>query len=30
MGKKYTLGLYEKSMPSTLSWEENLRAAKEA
>lgn len=30
MGKKYTLGLYEKSMPSTLSWEEKLRAAKEA
>lgn len=30
MAKAYTLGLYEKSMPSTLSWEEKLTAAKEA
>lgn len=30
MGKIYTLGLYEKSMPSTLSWKEKLSAAKEA
>lgn len=30
MGKTYTLGLYEKSMPSTLSWKEKLSAAKEA
>lgn len=27
--KKYTLGLYEKSMPNTLSWEEKLMCAKE-
>lgn len=30
MGKKYTLGLYEKSMPSDLSWEEKLSEAKAA
>lgn len=30
MAKAYTLGLYEKSMPSALSWEEKLTAAKEA
>lgn len=30
MEKTYTLGLYEKAMPSTLSWEEKLTAAKEA
>ena len=30
MAKAYTLGLYEKSMPSTLSWEEQLTAAREA
>ncbi|MBO5460945.1 MAG: L-ribulose-5-phosphate 3-epimerase [Ruminococcus sp.] len=30
MSKSYTLGLYEKSMPSDLSWEEKLLAAKEA
>lgn len=29
MEKTYTLGLYEKSMPSTLSWKEKLMAAKE-
>lgn len=29
MGKAYTLGLYEKSMPSSLSWREKLQAAKE-
>lgn len=28
--KKYTLGLYEKSMPSELTWEEKMMAAKEA
>ena len=28
--KKYVLGLYEKSMPGTLSWAEKLLAAKEA
>lgn len=28
--KEYTLGLYEKSMPSTLTWKEKLEAAKEA
>lgn len=28
--KKYTLGLYEKSMPSTLSWKEKLTEAKKA
>lgn len=27
--KKYTLGLYEKSMPNFLSWEEKLNCAKE-
>lgn len=26
---KYTLGLYEKAMPNSLSWEEKLKAAKE-
>lgn len=30
MSKAYTLGLYEKSMPSTLSWKEKMEAAKEA
>lgn len=30
MGKKYSLGLYEKSMPKELSWEEKLQAAKAA
>lgn len=30
MEKAYTLGLYEKSMPSSLSWREKLLAAKEA
>ncbi|MDD7388997.1 MAG: L-ribulose-5-phosphate 3-epimerase [Lachnospiraceae bacterium] len=30
MAKAYTLGLYEKSMPSTLDWKEKLTAAKEA
>lgn len=30
MEKAYTLGLYEKSMPSFLSWKEKLQAAKEA
>ncbi len=30
MERAYTLGLYEKSMPSTLSWREKLEAAKEA
>ncbi len=28
--KAYTLGLYEKAMPNTLSWEEKLDCAKEA
>ncbi len=28
--KEYTLGLYEKSMPSELTWREKLKAAKEA
>lgn len=28
--KKYTIGLYEKAMPSTLTWREKLEAAKEA
>lgn len=28
--KEYTIGLYEKAMPETLSWEEKLLAAKEA
>ena len=30
MPKEYTLGLYEKSMPSDLSWKEKLLAAKDA
>lgn len=30
MSKRYTLGLYEKSMPSSLSWREKMRAAKES
>ena len=30
MAKAYTLGLYEKAMPSELSWAERLTAAKEA
>lgn len=30
MAKEYTLGLYEKSMPSTLTWKEKLLCAKEA
>lgn len=30
MKKEYTLGLYEKSMPGDLTWEEKLLAAKEA
>lgn len=30
MAKAYTLGLYEKSMPNTLSWEEKMTAAKKA
>jgi len=30
MEKAYTLGLYEKSMPSSLNWKEKLFAAKEA
>lgn len=30
MEKAYTLGLYEKSMPSSLNWKERLQAAKEA
>lgn len=30
MGKAYTLGLYEKSMPSELNWREKLQAAKDA
>ena len=28
--EKYTLGLYEKAMPGTLSWQEKLEAAKKA
>lgn len=28
--KQYTIGLYEKAMPSTLTWKEKLEAAKEA
>ena len=28
--KEYYLGLYEKSMPNTLSWEEKLEVVKEA
>lgn len=30
MGKAYTLGLYEKSMPPVLTWREKLQAAKDA
>lgn len=30
MGKAYTLGLYEKSMPAQLDWKEKLEAAKAA
>lgn len=30
MGKSYQLGLYEKAMPSALTWREKLTAAKEA
>ena len=30
MEKKYSLGLYEKAMPSELSWEEKLLSAKAA
>ena len=30
MGREYTLGLYEKSMPSCLDWKEKLEAACEA
>lgn len=30
MRKQFTLGLYEKSMPSDLTWEEKMLAAKEA
>ncbi len=30
MEKTYTLGLYEKSMPASLSWKEKLEAAKDA
>ena len=30
MSKEYTLGLYEKAMPDTLSWKEKFLAAKEA
>ena len=29
MKKSYTLGLYEKAMPGTLSWREKLEAARE-
>lgn len=28
--KAYTIGLYEKAMPNTLTWKEKLEAAKEA
>ena len=28
--EKYTIGLYEKAMPGTLSWQEKLEAAKKA
>ena len=28
--KPYTIGLYEKAMPSTLTWKEKFEAAKEA
>ena len=30
MGKEYSIGLYEKAMPDTLSWKEKFLAAKEA
>ena len=30
MERAYTLGLYEKAMPSDLTWREKLLAAKEA
>ena len=30
MSKEYTIGLYEKAMPDTLSWKEKFLAAKEA
>ena len=30
MDRAYTLGLYEKAMPSDLSWKEKLEAAKAA
>ena len=30
MKKSYTLGLYEKAMPGTLSWREKLEAARDA
>ena len=30
MKRAYTLGLYEKAMPSDLSWKEKLQAAKDA
>ena len=30
MNREYTLGLYEKAMPDTLTWKEKLLAAKEA
>lgn len=29
-GKSYSLGLYEKSMPNSLNWEQKLKTAKEA
>ena len=30
MSKEYTIGLYEKAMPDTLTWKEKFQAAKEA
>ena len=30
MAKEYSIGLYEKAMPDTLSWKEKFLAAKEA
>ena len=30
MGKEYSIGLYEKAMPDTLTWNEKFLAAKEA
>ena len=30
MSKEYSIGLYEKAMPDTLSWKEKFLAAKEA